>query len=77
MAADRTHLWEYSLPKTRASEEDVVRVEERLGFKLPESYRTLLLAANGWCNFHEDGCRTSRGNDGGIRWAASWEGTIL
>ncbi len=54
MEADVTHLWVYSLPKVRASEEEIVEAEQQLGFRLPESYRTFLLAANGWPNFYHD-----------------------
>lgn len=54
MEADVTHLWEYSLPKVRAREEEVVQAEKQLGFRLPESYRTFLLAANGWPDFYHD-----------------------
>lgn len=54
LEADVKHLWGYSLPKVRASEEEVVQAERQLGFRLPESYRTFLLAANGWPNFYHD-----------------------
>lgn len=37
MEADLTHLWEYSPPRAWAGEEEVVRAEVRLGFRLPES----------------------------------------
>ncbi|RAX19367.1 SMI1/KNR4 family protein [Actinomyces sp. Z5] len=54
MEADLKHLWEYSLPKVRASEEQVIQAEKQLGFRLPESYRSFLLAANGWPNFTQN-----------------------
>ncbi|PHP52899.1 SMI1/KNR4 family protein [Actinomyces ruminis] len=54
MEADLKHLWEYSLPRVRASEEEVIQAEKQLGFRLPESYRTFLLAADGWPNFYHD-----------------------
>jgi hypothetical protein len=46
-------LWPYTFPKVRASEEQVRSVEERLGLRLPSSYRTFLLHANGWPAFSQ------------------------
>ncbi|RTE48036.1 SMI1/KNR4 family protein [Actinobaculum sp. 352] len=43
-----------SLPKVHATEDEVIAAEMHLGFQLPASYRTFLLAANGWPNFHHD-----------------------
>ncbi|MBE6484985.1 MAG: SMI1/KNR4 family protein [Actinomycetaceae bacterium] len=43
-----------SLPKVHATEDEVIAAEMQLGFQLPTSYRTFLLAANGWPNFHHD-----------------------
>lgn len=44
MEADWTGLWDYAPPHVPASEETLVRTENRLGFRLPESYRDFLLA---------------------------------
>ena len=54
MEADWTGLWDYAMPNPKASEETVARAEARLGFRLPESYRGFLLAADGWPCFFQD-----------------------
>lgn len=54
MEADWTGLWDYSLPRPKASQETIERTEARLGFRLPESYRGFLLAADGWPCFFQD-----------------------
>lgn len=46
MKADWKGIWDYALPHVRATEEEVARTEETLGFRLPESYRGFLLASN-------------------------------
>ena len=48
MEADWKGLWDYAIPHPHATEENVVRTEAHLGFRLPESYRGFLLAADGW-----------------------------
>ena len=54
MEADWKGLWDYAMPNPKASEETVARAEARLGFRLPESYRGFLLAADGWPCFFQD-----------------------
>jgi len=54
MEADWTGLWDYAMPNPKASEETVARTEAQLGFRLPESYRGFLLAADGWPCFFQD-----------------------
>ncbi|WP_299062146.1 SMI1/KNR4 family protein [uncultured Actinomyces sp.] len=54
MEADWTGLWDYATPNPKASEETVARAEAQLGFRLPESYRGFLLAADGWPYFFQD-----------------------
>ena len=54
MEADWTGLWDYAVPNPKASEETVARTEAQLGFRLPESYRGFLLAADGWPYFFQD-----------------------
>ena len=54
MEADWTGLWDYAMPNPKASEETVARTEAQLGFRLPESYRGFLLAADGWPYFFQD-----------------------
>ena len=54
MEADWTGLWDYAMPNPKASEETVASTEARLGFRLPESYRGFLLAADGWPCFFQD-----------------------
>ena len=54
MEADWKGLWDYALPHVHATEETVARTEAQLGFRLPESYRGFLLAADGWPYFFQD-----------------------
>ena len=54
MEADWKGLWDYALPHVHATEETVARTEAQLGFRLPESYRGFLLAADGWHYFFQD-----------------------
>lgn len=54
MKADWKGIWDYALPHVRATEEEVARTEETLGFRLPDSYRGFLLASNGWPCFYQD-----------------------
>ena len=54
MRVDVDELWEYSLPELRASEQEIADAEKRLGFRLPEQYRSFLLYANGWRCFYQD-----------------------
>lgn len=42
------------MPNPKASEKTVARAKTRLGFRLPESYRGFLLAADGWSCFFQD-----------------------
>ena len=54
MRVDVDGLWEYSLPELRASEQEIADAEKRLGFRLPEQYRSFLQYANGWQYFYQD-----------------------
>ena len=54
MEADWKGLWDYALPHVHATEETVARTEAQLGFRLPESYRGFLLAADGWPCFFQN-----------------------
>ena len=54
MEADWKGVWNYALPHVHASEETVSNAEAQLGFRLPESYRGFLLAADGWPYFFQD-----------------------
>ena len=54
MRVDVDELWEYSLPELRASEQEIADAEKRLGFRLPEQYRSFLQYANGWQYFYQD-----------------------
>ena len=54
MEADWKGLWDYAIPHLHATEETVARTEARLGFRLPESYRNFLLAADGWPYFFQN-----------------------
>ena len=54
MEADWKGLWDYAIPHLHATEENVARTEAQLGFRLPESYRGFLLAADGWPYFFQD-----------------------
>ena len=54
MRVDVDGLWEYSLPELRASEQEIADAEKRLGFRLPEQYRSFLQYANGWQCFYQD-----------------------
>ena len=54
MEADWKGLRDYALPHVHATEETVARTEAQLGFRLPESYRGFLLAADGWPYFFQD-----------------------
>ena len=47
-AEDKDKLWEYSLPRVKATNEAVSSWEEQNGLVLPEAYKEFLLAANGW-----------------------------
>ena len=54
MRVDVDELWEYSLPELRASEQEIADAEKRLGFRLPEQYRSFLHYTNGWQYFYQD-----------------------
>ena len=54
MRVDLDGLWEYTMPEFHAPDEDIVNAEERLGFRLPEQYRSFLQYANGWKYFLQD-----------------------
>ena len=54
MEADWKGLWDYAIPHLHATEEIMARTEAQLGFRLPESYRGFLLAADGWPYFFQD-----------------------
>ena len=54
MRVDVDGLWEYSLPELRASEQEIADAEKRVGFRLPEQYRSFLHYANGWQYFYQD-----------------------
>ena len=54
MEADWKGLWDYAIPHLHATEETVASTEARLGFRLPESYRNFLLAADGWPYFFQN-----------------------
>ncbi|MCX9191746.1 hypothetical protein C3Y87_10025 [Carbonactinospora thermoautotrophica] len=49
---DPEHLQEYTLPKKKATEEEIQAAERQLGGRLPEEYRDFLLHANGWRAFY-------------------------
>ncbi|SEV82150.1 SMI1 / KNR4 family (SUKH-1) [Ruminococcaceae bacterium KH2T8] len=53
-AADKDKLWEYSLPRVKATNEAVSSWEEQNGLVLPDAYKEFLLAANGWHNVFQD-----------------------
>ena len=54
MEADWKGIWNYAIPHLHATEEIMARTEAQLGFRLPESYRGFLLAADGWPYFFQD-----------------------
>ena len=54
MEADWKGLWDYAIPHLHATEETVASTEAQLGFRLPESYRGFLLAADGWPYFFQN-----------------------
>ena len=54
MEADWKGIWNYAIPHLHASDETMARTEAQLGFRLPESYRDLLLASNGWPCFYQN-----------------------
>lgn len=54
MKADWRGLWDYAPPNPPADVGEITRVEDSLGFRLPESYRTFLMAADGWPYFYQD-----------------------
>ena len=54
MRVDLDGLWEYTMPEFHAPDEDIANAEERLGFRLPEQYRSFLQYANGWQYFYQD-----------------------
>ena len=54
MRVDVDRLWEYSLSELRASEQEIADAEKRLGFRLPEQYRSFLHYTNGWQYFYQD-----------------------
>ena len=53
-AEDKDKLWEYSLPRVKATNEAVSIWEEQNELVLPEAYKEFLLAANGWPNVFQD-----------------------
>ncbi len=53
-AEDKDKLWEYSLPRVKATNEAVSKWEEQNELVLPEAYKEFLLAANGWPNVFQD-----------------------
>lgn len=53
-AEDKDKLWEYSLPRVKATNEAVSIWEEQNELVLPEAYKEFLLVANGWPNVFQD-----------------------
>jgi len=54
MEADWKGIWNYAIPHLHATEDAIASTEVQLGFRLPESYRGFLLAADGWPYFFQD-----------------------
>lgn len=49
---DPEQLADFTIPRLKATEDQIRAAEERLGEPLPASYREFLLHANGWDCFH-------------------------
>lgn len=49
---DPEGLLEGTVPRPKASEEQISQLEESIGERLPESYREFLLHADGWPGFY-------------------------
>jgi SMI1/KNR4 family protein SUKH-1 len=49
--ADRQHLAEYTVPRVKASQDEILAFERAVGERLPNDYRNFLLHANGWPAF--------------------------
>lgn len=50
---DLEHLWEYHYPEVACTPEKIVEVEQKLGIKLDEDYKQMLLCINGWDCFYQ------------------------
>lgn len=51
---DKNNLWEYYCPRVKTTNEEITRWENINGLIIPESYRSFLLAANGWPKIFQD-----------------------
>ena len=50
---DTQNLWPHHPPRVAASNQDITKLEEKLGRKLPKAYADFLRFANGWLGFYQ------------------------
>jgi len=46
--------WSYHFPEVAATEEEILSIERKFGYRLDESYRSFLKFANGWKGFYQE-----------------------